>query len=471
VIRYYVALYFPELDAGLWEQDEQGTGPVVLADGRRRICQRGPLALGCGLELGMSLAKARGLCPPLRLRPERPRRRLEFLRGWAHWLYGWGPQVTILEPWSTALGVEVGSNPRWRAHPKAFLQALRERARVGPRWRWGAAPTAMGALLLALGATDGAGGMVGRQRWAQVWPSLPLSALPAEGRVQELWRDLGLRRLGDLAALDGAARAQRFGPYWGEFLEVVAGVRPDPRPYFAFPDRPRRAIVLAQPVCDWPALRFPLARLFRELQDMLGRAGLGARTWRLQLQGRESLFEDRLESREILSDREFFLELWQGRLERRPWTFAAETVALEALDPCPWQGRQQDFWRQDLGERQERLLEQWQARLGREAVRVPRLWPDHRPERAYRFPTVDGATPPSSWEGPTRRPLWLLPDPQALEDEGILPHSEVERIQGGWWDGADVDRDYFLWRRPDGARCWVFRDRRRGGVFLHGYFA
>ncbi|AEK58369.1 MULTISPECIES: DNA polymerase Y subunit UmuC family protein [Acidithiobacillus] len=466
---YYVAVYFPELDAGLWEQDEQGMAPVVLADGRHRLQQRGPMAIHCGLAPGMSLAKARALCPALRLRPERPQRRLEFLRDWAHWLYGWGPQVAILEPWSTALGVEVGSNPRWRAGRQAFLEALRARAEGGPRWRWGAAPTATGAVLLALGAADGAGWTVSRQQWAQVWPRLPLSALPAETRVQELWYSLGLGTLGDLAALDDAARAQRFGPYWGEFLQIVAGLRPDPRPYFAFPEVPRRELELVQPAVDWPALRFPLARLFRELQDMLTRAGLGARRWQLRLQGREGRFEDCLESREILSDRELFLELWQGRLQRRPWTFAAETIVLEALDTCPWQGQQRDFWREDLAERQERLLEQWQARLGPEAVYILSPWPDHRPEHAYRLLPARGR--PQSWEGPDRRPLWLLPEPRALEDGDVRPHSEVERIQGGWWDGADVDRDYFLWRRGDGARCWVFRDRRRGGVFLHGYFA
>ncbi|MGC8467954.1 MAG: hypothetical protein ACP5M3_07065, partial [Acidithiobacillus sp.] len=176
-----------------------------------------------------------------------------------------------------------------------------------------------------------------------------------------------------------------------------------------------------------------------------------------------------LESREVLSDRELFLELWQRRLERHHWTFAAETIVLEALDSRPWGGRQQDFWREDLAERQEQLVEQWQARLGPEAVQTLSPWPDHRPERAYRI--LPAGACPRLWAGPRRRPLWLLPEAQPLEERDVHPHSEIERIQGGWWDGADVDRDYFLWRRRDGARCWVFRDRRHGGVFLHGYFA
>jgi hypothetical protein len=36
-----------------------------------------------------------------------------------------------------------------------------------------------------------------------------------------------------------------------------------------------------------------------------------------------------------------------------------------------------------------------------------------------------------------------------------------ERIESGWWDGADARRDYFV--AIDGKACWlwIFRDSRR----------
>ncbi|MGE3774247.1 MAG: DNA polymerase Y family protein, partial [Gammaproteobacteria bacterium] len=48
---------------------------------------------------------------------------------------------------------------------------------------------------------------------------------------------------------------------------------------------------------------------------------------------------------------------------------------------------------------------------------------------------------------------------------------ERERVQGGWWEGADLARDYFVARDPQGTRWWVFRelDGRRGW-YLHGVF-
>jgi protein ImuB len=46
-----------------------------------------------------------------------------------------------------------------------------------------------------------------------------------------------------------------------------------------------------------------------------------------------------------------------------------------------------------------------------------------------------------------------------------------ERIESGWWDEADVKRDYFIAQTADLATLWVYRDRRQPGRwFLHGIF-
>jgi protein ImuB len=60
--------------------------------------------------------------------------------------------------------------------------------------------------------------------------------------------------------------------------------------------------------------------------------------------------------------------------------------------------------------------------------------------------------------------------------EGPLEIEEgPERIESGWWDGHDVARDYYVARNGQGARLWVFRNRRAAGGdadwFLHGWFA
>ena len=52
----------------------------------------------------------------------------------------------------------------------------------------------------------------------------------------------------------------------------------------------------------------------------------------------------------------------------------------------------------------------------------------------------------------------------------LTAESGPERIETGWWDGHDVQRDYYVARNPRGVRVWIFRDRHAGGWYLHGLF-
>ena len=46
-----------------------------------------------------------------------------------------------------------------------------------------------------------------------------------------------------------------------------------------------------------------------------------------------------------------------------------------------------------------------------------------------------------------------------------------ERIETGWWDGREVRRDYFQTRAEDGAKLWVYRERRAPQHwYVHGLF-
>ena len=77
------------------------------------------------------------------------------------------------------------------------------------------------------------------------------------------------------------------------------------------------------------------------------------------------------------------------------------------------------------------------------------------------------------------RPIWLLAQPQPLaqlfEAQPWVLRDGPERIESGWWDGADMRRDYFVADTPDGATAWIYRDHRYGiddgEWFLHGLFA
>jgi protein ImuB len=119
----------------------------------------------------------------------------------------------------------------------------------------------------------------------------------------------------------------------------------------------------------------------------------------------------------------------------------------------------------------QQILDQLQTRLGEKAVCHLQLPDEHRPEHAWAYGPTHHAEPKSN--GPlNKRPLWLLPQPQRLGStlKGVKLTSERERIEGGWWDGFDIRRDYYRARDDNGRRLWLFRNLRDGEWYLHGLF-
>ena len=138
----------------------------------------------------------------------------------------------------------------------------------------------------------------------------------------------------------------------------------------------------------------------------------------------------------------------------------------------------------------------------RAVVYRPHVRADHRPEQATQAASLVAEAGARTAIRPTGdvasrdatrlpRPLWLLATPEPLSlrpwheergerDELVLFHRDVpleihgkpERVEGGWWDGDDVGRDYFMATTPSGAQRWIFRARRGGRAYwyLHGLF-
>jgi protein ImuB len=118
-------------------------------------------------------------------------------------------------------------------------------------------------------------------------------------------------------------------------------------------------------------------------------------------------------------------------------------------------------------------LDRLVARLGEEHVHSVKAVADHRPESTWTQITgraaVEAARPRLDFP---ERPLWLLPEPKPLQSGAVPPlASGMERIESGWWDGGDVQRDYFIARTPQGAALWVYRDASDGSWHLHGFWS
>jgi protein ImuB len=133
------------------------------------------------------------------------------------------------------------------------------------------------------------------------------------------------------------------------------------------------------------------------------------------------------------------------------------------------------------------FIEQLRARLGDAAVTGIALAEGHRPERlsVASLPALGAApaaTAAASVPWPAgRRPLWLLSSPSPLEEQAGWPVREghrldllggPERVETGWWDGEEVQRDYYQAVDGRGSRLWIFRERLLPHRwFLHGVFS
>jgi protein ImuB len=179
-------------------------------------------------------------------------------------------------------------------------------------------------------------------------------------------------------------------------------------------------------------------------------------------------------------DPQRILRLLRERLARVELPQRVEAILLESEEARPLDSRNLSLFPEDNVPEEERsaVLDHLRARLGVDAVYSIASHADHRPELAWR------ACEPGAAEhgagGRPERPLWLLDQPRRLQVEEEAPALDgpltllagPERIEGGWWDGNDVARDYFVAANGQGRRFWIFRERGAASTwFLQGIFA
>jgi protein ImuB len=156
-------------------------------------------------------------------------------------------------------------------------------------------------------------------------------------------------------------------------------------------------------------------------------------------------------------------------------------IRVERLQPQPAESR--DLFARTAHapaiantEPQARLLEQLRSRFGEQGIRQIAPVADHRPECANDLEQAVVTTAHDAIDLPAQlapRPLWLLAAPRSIRSSSRLAASIVsgpEMIDCGWWDGAPVDREYYVARSSRGARAWIYRDRASSQVFVHGLF-
>jgi protein ImuB len=200
--------------------------PAALAPGPGNDAVLGPVtaaAEAAGIRPGMRLGEALATCPSLVLVDEDPAAAEEAWEGVVRRLEDAGIAVEPADPGCAYFDTR-GIERLYGGVEPALGRAL---AAVGAAWdaRIGAAGRRFAALAAASVARPGQALVVSDEQTRDFLAPMPLSLLPLEqDRRQEL-QELGVRRLGELARLPGAAVAERLGRDGHEAWKQAQGGR------------------------------------------------------------------------------------------------------------------------------------------------------------------------------------------------------------------------------------------------------
>lgn len=309
-------------------------------------------------------------------------------------------------------------------------------------------------------------------------------------RLQTL-RAMGVTRVGELLRLPRAGLARRWGSAAVQDLDIALARQFAPRRAFAPRERFRAR-------CDFEAEIENAAYLEKALDPLIARCAeflrarqAGVQALRLKLRHRDNPASAvRVGLASVTSERRRLTDVLAQKLARLELAAPVRSMELISGSLQPLSAGSLDVFAGLAGDGCGRdtvpqLVERLRARLGEEAVYGLVSIPEHRPEAAWRRvhelapggpPRPRGKTLDLSGGQGMKRPVWLLNAPLPVTG-GLILEQGPERIESGWWDGKGVTRDYYIARpSPDaphaqGAKLWVFQERRSRRWYVHGMFA
>lgn len=468
----WVCIVFPQLALdGVLRVHPEPAQPLVLLAGtpQRRVLQAvNDAARALGLRPGQSLTAAHALAKTFACAeydPAEIERHQQFLAAWA---YQFSSQVSLYYPRALLFEIEssLGLFGPWPQFEARLRKALSE---LGFRHRIVAAPNPAAARVLA-NIYDGLA--VQDDGLMQALAPLPIDRAGLDPQAATALSRMGLRTLAHVQALPRHTLARRFDASLLRHLDALTGQRPLALAFYQPPDQFDVRIELNFDVQSHQALLFPLRRLTGDLSAFLCGRDSGVQRFDLHLE--HAQVPDTVIKVGLLSaERQpaMLFELARGRLEHVQVTSPVRGFRLVAQDLPVFVPQRQDLFddRPQQTLPWEQLRERLRARLGDEAVQGLRFHADHRPECAWQA-TADKSPCPSL--NTVRRPGWLLNEPTLLAEQGVQILMGPERIESGWWDGADIRRDYYLIQTRAGQQGWAYRTLgQTDGLWLQGWFS
>lgn len=488
--RLWLCVAFPDLSLEAIDTEAlQATAPIAVVqqlDGRLQVLAANTVALAAGVTRGLPINAALALAPQLVTYARDAHAEAVLLDTLVSCCRKLTPVLSVAS--ESALLLEVQGSLALFGGLQTLLAALR-RELAGFRLLLASSPVAQASLWLIQAGAD----MHLQDIRDSRLRALPVSCLVWPEALQRQFSRMGITTLGDCLRLPRDGFAKRFGVEHLQELDRGFARAPDLRVAIKETEQFDSLLDLPMETVDYSQIAIVLDLQLLKLAAFLRRHQLVLQRFRISLLQREFLVGQG--SKNTQTDVEMGLlnaepvvdglaELIALRFERIQLTAPVHAVQLQTiacfslaavpatstmngidifstnvlcagLEPVPASGSGLQ------------LIERLRQRLGYQHVYSLALKADYRPERAWEKIEPLSVTDSAGSYSVARRPLWLLQEPRALSiPEALAGHPE--RIQSGWWDGADVQRDYFQWQPRSGQRCWVYRDK--AGWYLHGLF-
>lgn len=489
-----------------------GTAFAVVSAGENEVpritaCSR--RAREHGLKVGLTATQARAVSSQVTLIDAAPRAYAQAMQALGEAALGLSVTVDIQTPGAVFARVPPGAG---KAQPWAE-KLVATAALVGFQARAGIADDRFTAWAATQALPRVRERVVPQGGSAAFLAPLPLELLPLDVDVRRMLTLLGIKTLGDYAALPSPSVGRRFAVESTDAQALARGQ--DRTPLVAY--RP------VEPVCETLELDGavtelePLAFVIRPLAEralarLSGRGSAVARL-ALRLSGDGKQTEVLVAPAQPSTSARALADLSRAHLAERtldhPVT-SIELIVLEegeatsgTLDLFPRPHDAVDPMAVDLA------VARLRAAFGADAVHGTRLVDRHRPEAAFE----DIAFTPGRLDlarrkrrGATKKEpprvipmvarggadaLRLIEPPASVEADVVdgedppRPPRSVAiagkrrrvasargptRLEGEWWTETPMARDYFEVDTEDGGRYWVYRDHADGRFYLHGVF-
>jgi protein ImuB len=328
--------------------------------------------------------------------------------------------------------------------------------------------------------------------------SLPVELLRLPPIPLERLEALGLRTIGQVLRLPRETLASRFGAILPQRLHQALGAQPET---FVC-ERLREPVTVVRewevPIDDRLALGHLCRVMIGTLLSIADHPGTGIQELEGELRAETGPVVMTIRLVEPTRDESHLAQLIDLQLERQAWSGGIVAVRWTAVQLGRISQVQHQWFGDEVGVGASRhlaeLVDRLSSRLTAKAVLRVEAIPDAQPEHVVRLRPATGKIsttkneymlPPEQSRG---RPFRLLRAPEPIQVTSVVPDGPPirmewqgrdrrvarawgpERIETGWWRTADVQRDYFRAEWDDGSHVWIYRDQRKGGWFLHGFF-